>query len=65
MNRTAAYSWLASRMGIAVEDCHIGRFDYEQCELVIKIMKPFKAVEAKQIKQLWDSSSARKQQEEK
>ena len=32
MSRSQAYSWLASRMGIPVDECHIAMFNEEQCE---------------------------------
>ncbi len=35
--RNAAYQWLAARMGMTEQQCHIGLFDQEQCETVIKI----------------------------
>jgi len=34
--RRAAYQWLANKMNITVERCHIGMFDVEQCKEVIK-----------------------------
>lgn len=34
MKRKDAYAWLAERMGIDVNDCHIGMFDKAQCEQV-------------------------------
>lgn len=34
MTRTEAYSWLASRLGVAVAACHIGWFDVAMCQLV-------------------------------
>ena len=37
LTKGEAYNWLAGRMGIANIDCHIGRFDKEQCEKVIKL----------------------------
>ncbi len=39
LERREAYSWLASQMGIAVENCHIGMFDEAQCEHVVQIVK--------------------------
>lgn len=43
MTRTQAYAWLAGQLGIAdVESCHIGWFDVEQCEAVIKVCKGIK-----------------------
>ena len=31
MSRTQAYKWLADKLGIKVEDCHIGMFDEDMC----------------------------------
>jgi hypothetical protein len=33
--RRKAYAWLAGALGIAVEDCHIGRFTEAECRRVI------------------------------
>lgn len=32
--RKAAYAWLAKKMGVPVEQCHIGEFDVQQCAAV-------------------------------
>lgn len=37
--RSAAYSWLASKMGLPIEQTHIGMFDVPECKQVIKICK--------------------------
>lgn len=37
MNRSQAYAWLASRLGIEIEDCHIGMFDVSKCEQVVVV----------------------------
>lgn len=37
MKRKKAYKWLAKRLGIHPEDCHIGFFDESQCDAVIEI----------------------------
>lgn len=39
--RKAAYDWLAKQMGLKVDDCHIGEFDLEQCQIVIQHCKPY------------------------
>ncbi|MPN38985.1 hypothetical protein SDC9_186510 [bioreactor metagenome] len=39
--RKTAYHWLALQMGIDFVDCHIGEFDIEQCNEVIRICKPY------------------------
>lgn len=39
MDRNQAYSWLAQRLGIKKEDCHIGMFDLDTCRLVESICK--------------------------
>lgn len=33
--RSRAYEWLAEKLGISVEDCHIGMFDIQQCRSVV------------------------------
>jgi hypothetical protein len=35
--RNAGYAWLAGKLGIAVEDCHFGMFDEDQCQAAITI----------------------------
>lgn len=40
-SRKLAYGWLADKMGINIKKCHIGMFDVDQCEQVIKICKPY------------------------
>ena len=35
--RQAVYGFIASQLGIRKRDCHIGRFDAEQCKNVIEI----------------------------
>jgi hypothetical protein len=35
MGRKAAYAWLAGRMGLKVEQTHIGLFDMSQCREVM------------------------------
>ena len=35
MTRRQAYKWLANRMGIRVDDCHVGEFDVKQCHEAI------------------------------
>lgn len=39
--RKAAYEWLAKQMEIKVDDCHVGEFDVEQCQQVIKHCSPY------------------------
>lgn len=39
MRRGEAYAWLRRQMGLSEEDCHIGRFDIEQCKSVIGICR--------------------------
>jgi hypothetical protein len=36
-SRPKAYAWLATQLGIRVEDCHIGLFDEAMCRQVISI----------------------------
>lgn len=37
MKRSAAYDWLAQRLGIKRRDCHIGAFDVETCRRVVEV----------------------------
>lgn len=38
MSRSAAYRWLASRLGLTADQCHIGRFDEATCRKVVKVL---------------------------
>lgn len=35
--RRRAYLWLATQLGIPVDDCHIGQFDIDACKQVIGV----------------------------
>ncbi len=37
MSRTAAYKWLAERMGLPEVTAHIGGFEMDQCQRVIEL----------------------------
>jgi len=37
MNRSEAYSWLALKLKINIEDCHIGVFDLKICKKAMNI----------------------------
>lgn len=37
--RERAYIWLARKLGIPKDDCHIGRFDLATCERAIEIVE--------------------------
>jgi hypothetical protein len=39
--RSMGYKWLAAQLGIPKEECHIGMFNLEQCQEVIKICKGY------------------------
>ncbi len=39
MERRAAYDWLADKMKIDFNDCHIGMFTIEQCKDVVRIIE--------------------------
>lgn len=41
MGRNAAYRWLANRLGLTREECHIGRFDKVQCGRVIELAEAY------------------------
>ncbi len=36
--RSSAYAWLASAMGLPVEECHIGMFDYNRCRQAMTVI---------------------------
>jgi len=38
MDRRDAYAWLAEKMGISVENCHIGMMDEGQCKSVVEVV---------------------------
>lgn len=41
LDRSAAYTWLAMRLGIKKKECHIGHFNEEMCLKVIQTMKEY------------------------
>ena len=41
MNRREAYYWLAHKMKIKMNECHIGYFNKKQCDKVIEIVKEY------------------------
>lgn len=40
-NRAAAYKWLADKMHLSFEECHIGFFNERQCNRVIHVCEEF------------------------
>lgn len=40
MKRQEAYNWLAEKLGIPVEECHMGMFDSDMCKRVYVLMQP-------------------------
>lgn len=38
-NRSEAYQWLASQLGIEKETCHVGWFDVAMCQKVVLVCK--------------------------
>lgn len=40
--RIAGYKWLADQMGMDLKQCHIGKFNAQQCQRVIEIVERFK-----------------------
>lgn len=40
-SREMAYHWLAAKMHISREECHIGRFDVDQCVEAIQLSREF------------------------
>lgn len=39
LDRTEAYEWLASQLGISVEQCHMGLMNEDQCRKTIEVCK--------------------------
>lgn len=46
-SRGGAYQWLASRMSLDQQDCHIGQMDLEQCKRVVAIASQTTPAEVK------------------
>jgi len=42
MSRSAAYEWLAEKMGLISEHCHMGYFNQKECATVLMIMEGWK-----------------------
>lgn len=42
MSRGDAYAWLANKLGISIDGCHIGRFDLATCERVVEFAAELK-----------------------
>ena len=40
-SRKGAYRWLARKLKIEVDECHIGEFDIERCEQVVRLAKEY------------------------
>jgi hypothetical protein len=41
MDRSTAYSWLANKLNIPGNKCHIGMFDIDRCKSVCELSKVF------------------------
>jgi ssDNA-binding Zn-finger/Zn-ribbon topoisomerase 1 len=37
MTRNQAYKWLQEQLGMSPDECHIGRFNREQCRCVVQL----------------------------
>lgn len=44
MRRKEAYAWLATQLGISVDNCHIGMFDVDGCNAVIQVCSSVKEI---------------------
>ena len=42
MHRSAAYQWLADRLGIPVNECHMACFDVATCDRVVSLCQGFR-----------------------
>jgi hypothetical protein len=41
--RNEGYRWLAMRMGLGRDECHIGMFDVDQCNAVVALCREYAA----------------------
>lgn len=39
--RTDGYKWLAKKLGVPLDSCHIGMFDVRTCNKVVEICSPY------------------------
>jgi hypothetical protein len=39
VERSQAYVWMANKMGLPIEEAHIGMFDIDQCKKLIELIK--------------------------
>lgn len=44
LSRGEGYEWLQKSLGMAANECHIGRFDAETCEIVVGLCEQGRAV---------------------
>lgn len=44
LSRGKAYGWLALRMDLSIQECHVGMFDEKQCRLAIGILEEWEGV---------------------
>ena len=51
--RNSAYGWLASQMNLSKENCHIGKFNEENCRRVIEICL-FAYMKSKKLKRFYN-----------
>ena len=40
--RSSGYKWLARQLNIAIQDCHIGMFNDDQCKKVVDVCAPYR-----------------------
>ena len=50
--RSMGYRWLATKMGMPAQECHIGQFDEEQCLQAISICDGYRAEQETKRKEL-------------
>ena len=39
MTRRQAYDWLSKKIGLKIDECHVGMFDVKMCERVIQVCR--------------------------
>lgn len=45
MSRSAAYEWLAGKMGLELRDCHMSYFGVKECADVVLIMMTARVIQ--------------------
>lgn len=58
-NRQKLYDWLAARMGISAEECHVGMFDMDACERALALLEQLATFASQNRKDVHGTDSGR------